>query len=87
MEQEQKEIRTIVWNEGEQIPEDELVHIWEHFYRLEKSRQRDSGGTGIGLAIVRQIVQLHKGTYSVRNTGNGVEFCFTLFSEVEDHEG
>ncbi|MBD0379958.1 sensor histidine kinase [Paenibacillus sedimenti] len=78
MEQQPKEIRTVVWNEGEQIPENELVHIWDHFYRVEKSRERDSGGTGIGLAIVRQIQQLHGGQYAVRNTAGGVEFSFTL---------
>jgi two-component system sensor histidine kinase VanS len=78
MEQNSQEIGIIVWNEGEQIPEDELVHIWDHFYRVEKSRERDSGGTGIGLAIVRQILQLHGGRFAVRNTASGVEFSFTL---------
>jgi two-component system sensor histidine kinase VanS len=78
MEQETNEIRTVVWNEGEQIPEDELVHIWDHFYRVEKSRERDSGGTGIGLAIVRQIMQLHSGQFTVRNMDGGVEFSFSL---------
>ncbi|XOK59240.1 sensor histidine kinase [Paenibacillus elgii] len=78
MEQEPNEIRTVVWNEGEHIPEDELAHIWDHFYRVEKSRERDSGGTGIGLAIVRQIVQLHGGQLGVRNTAGGVEFSFSL---------
>ncbi|MFC0215788.1 sensor histidine kinase [Paenibacillus chartarius] len=75
---EAKSVRTVVWNEGEQIPEDELSHIWDHFYRVEKSRERDSGGTGIGLAIVRQILQLHNGLYEVRNTAGGVEFSFSL---------
>jgi signal transduction histidine kinase len=82
MEQEPNEIKTVVWNEGEQIPEDELVYIWDHFYRVEKSRERDSGGTGIGLAIVRQILQLHGGQFGVRNTAGGVEFSFSL--PVED---
>lgn len=78
MEQESTGIRIVVWNEGERIPEDELVPIWDHFYRVEKSRERDSGGTGIGLAIVRQIVQLHGGQFGVRNTADGVEFHFSL---------
>ncbi|ULL15976.1 HAMP domain-containing protein [Paenibacillus sp. H1-7] len=81
MEQDSKEIRTIVWNEGERIPEEELAHLWDHFYRVEKSRERDSGGTGIGLAIVRQIMQLHGGQFAVRNTEEGVEFSFSLRTE------
>jgi len=71
-------VRITVWNEGEPIPEEELEHIWSHFYRVEKSRHRDHGGSGIGLAIVRQILRLHDSPHGVRNTGNGVEFYFLL---------
>jgi signal transduction histidine kinase len=86
MEQEAETIRTVVWNEGESIPDEDRVSIWDHFYRVEKSRERDGsgsaigtgGGTGIGLAVVRQIVQLHGGQHGVRNTADGVEFSFTL---------
>lgn len=67
-----------VYNEGEPIPEQELTRIWRQFYRTDKSRSRESGGTGIGLAIVRQILQLHGGRCVVRNEADGVTFSFTL---------
>ncbi|RAU94885.1 cell wall metabolism sensor histidine kinase WalK [Paenibacillus sp. YN15] len=78
-----EEARVVVWNEGEPIPPEELGYIWDHFYRVEKARQREGehrkgGGTGIGLAIVRQIIGLHGGRCGVRNVPGGVEFMFTI---------
>ncbi|MBB6690861.1 HAMP domain-containing protein [Cohnella xylanilytica] len=67
-----------VRNDGEPIPEEELTRIWGQFYRIDRSRSRDSGGTGIGLAIVRQILELHGSRYGVRNEPGGVVFAFTL---------
>lgn len=67
-----------VRNDGEPIPEEELTRIWGQFYRIDRSRSRDSGGTGIGLAIVRQILELHGSRYGVRNEPGGVAFAFTL---------
>ncbi|MFD1956462.1 sensor histidine kinase [Paenibacillus thailandensis] len=67
-----------VYNEGDPIPEDELSRIWGHFYRTDQSRSRESGGTGIGLAVVRQIVRLHGGRYGAFNAGEGVVFYFTV---------
>jgi two-component system, OmpR family, sensor histidine kinase VanS len=71
-------VRVVVWNEGDPIPVEELDAIWNHFHRVEKSRHRDSGGTGIGLAIVKQILLLHGAEYGVRNTAAGVEFSWSL---------
>ncbi|QHW34010.1 HAMP domain-containing protein [Paenibacillus rhizovicinus] len=67
-----------VYNDGEPIPEEELSRIWGQFYRVDKGRSRESGGTGIGLAIVRQILELHGSRYDARNERKGVAFAFTL---------
>ena len=65
-------------NTGIFIPEEELDRIWEPFYRLEKSRNRDSGGTGLGLLITSKILQMHQSHYGVVNTSRGVKFYFDL---------
>lgn len=65
-------------NSGENIPEEELDKIWDNFYKIDKSRNRKDGGTGIGLAIVKNIILLHKGEYGAVNTENGVRFYFTI---------
>jgi signal transduction histidine kinase len=65
-------------NEGDELPEDELPSIWEKFYRVDKSRNRSSGGTGIGLSIVKDILELHGFNYGVNNTETGVRFWFII---------
>ncbi|NBC67678.1 sensor histidine kinase [Paenibacillus sacheonensis] len=72
------EWQIVVFNEGEPIPEEELPRIWGQFYRIDQARSRESGGTGIGLAIVRQILELHGSRCGVRNENSGVAFAFTL---------
>lgn len=72
------EWRFSVHNEGDPIPEEELSRIWGQFYRLDKARTREGGGTGIGLAIVKQILELHGSRYEARNERGGVTFDFTL---------
>ena len=67
-----------VHNEGEPIPQEELPRIWTQFYRVDKARDRESGGTGIGLAIVKQILDLHGSRYGARNERGGVTFAFSL---------
>jgi len=64
---------------GPGIPEPELERVFEPFYRLERSRSRDTGGTGLGLSIARQIAQLHGGTLNLHNReGGGLEAVLTL---------
>lgn len=58
-------------DEGLGIPELELSRVFEPFYRLEESRNRDTGGIGLGLAIAQSIVQSHGGTLTLRNRPNG----------------
>jgi len=71
-------LRTSVFNTGEHIPEDSLPHIWESFYKVDKARTREYGGTGLGLYIVSQIITNHNGTYGVENVENGVLFWFEV---------
>ncbi len=65
-------------NSGSHIDNEELNKIWDKFYKVDKSRNRKEGGTGLGLSIVKNIVDLHGGTYGVDNTDIGVKFYFTL---------
>lgn len=68
-----------VQDTGIGIPEADLPNIFERFYRTDKSRARETGGTGIGLALVRQIATLHHGTVSVESRiGQGTTFTVRL---------
>lgn len=71
-------VRIEVYNDGEPIPEADLPHIWETFYTVDKSGSRQFGGSGIGLAIVKNILTLHGSEFGVRNEPVGVLFYFTL---------
>ena len=73
-----KQIRISVENSGDPIPEQDLSRLFERFYRPDKSRSRDSGGAGIGLAIVKQLVEAHRGEVGLENSAHGVRVWFTL---------
>ena len=60
-----------VADEGPGIPEEMLERVFEPFYRLESSRNRDTGGTGLGLSIARDVVQTHGGSITLRNRPEG----------------
>ena len=72
----EKKFHINVFNEGETIPEDELDKIWLSFYKRNKARTRTYGGTGIGLTIVKTIMENHNNTCGVFNSENGVNFWF-----------
>lgn len=79
-------IRIEFENSGSHIEGEELNKIWDKFYKVDKSRNRKEGGTGLGLSIVKNIIELHGGTYGVLNTDIGVKFYFTLPSSVSDNK-
>ena len=67
-----------VENTGVHIPEDALSHLFEAFYRTDTSRNRNTGGTGLGLYIVRKIMEMHHTEYGIQNTKRGVLFWIKL---------
>ncbi len=67
-----------VFNEGEEIPEEEMAHLWEPLYKSDKSRTAQDGSSGMGLAISEAILKMHRADYGVRNTERGPEFYFCL---------
>lgn len=71
-------IRVSVFNTGENIPEEDLQRIWGRFYKLDSSRNRQDGGSGIGLALVKAIMNNYQNEYGVENKKNGVEFYFYM---------
>jgi signal transduction histidine kinase len=71
-------VRISVFNTGEPIPDDSLPHIWEKFYKVDKARTREYGGSGVGLSIVKAIMDSMNQEYGAINYTNGVEFWFEL---------
>lgn len=65
-------------NDGEPIPEDAMESIWKPFYRVDASRNRTKGGTGLGLVIVKSILEEHHANFGVENTSEGVRFYFAF---------
>lgn len=74
----EKCVRIHVYNSGEPIPEESLPELWTKFYKVDKARTREYGGTGIGLSIVKAIMQSHNQAYGVCNHEDGVEFWFEM---------
>ena len=73
-------VKVTVFNTGTPIPEEDLPNLWNKFYKVDKARTREYGGSGIGLSIVKAIVEGMNQKYGVCNFDNGVEFWFTLDS-------
>ena len=67
-----------ITNSGEGIPAEDLPHLFERFYRVEKSRDRALGGAGIGLAIVKQLVEGWGGHVGAESAGGRTRFWFSL---------
>ena len=74
----ERRVQIAILDEGPGIPEDDLPYIWERFYKVDKSRRYQQGvGTGLGLVIVKELVNLHGGTVSAHNRPEGGMF-FTV---------
>ncbi len=73
-----KTVRTSVFNTGDSIPEASITQIWDKFYKVDKARTREYGGSGIGLSLVKAAMEKHHQTYGVINHKDGVEFFFDL---------
>ena len=71
-------IRVSVFNTGDNISEENLEKIWGRFYKVDNSRNREEGGTGVGLALVKAIMNNYKNNYGVINKEDGVEFYFEV---------
>ena len=79
-------IKLMVTNFGQMIPEADLAHIFDKFYRVEGSRSMDTGGTGLGLAITRNIVRMHGGTVEAKSDYSGTVFTVNLTGTTTDVE-
>lgn len=71
-------VRISVFNTGENLSEENLEKIWGRFYKVDSSRNRSDGGTGIGLSLVKAIMTSYNWDYGVLNKDNGVEFYFDV---------
>lgn len=82
LEQLDKEVKVTVFNTGSPIPEEDIDKLWTKFYKVDKARTREYGGSGIGLSIVKAIMDSHHKACGVENREDGVAFWFTLDSSL-----
>ena len=73
-----QEVKVSVFNTGTPIPEEELDKLWTKFYKVDKAHTRSYGGSGIGLSIVKAIMDSHNKECGVENRPDGVSFWFTV---------
>lgn len=74
-------VRVSVYNTGDPIPEEDIDKIWSKFYKVDKARTREYGGSGIGLSIVKAVMESFHHECGVENHADGVEFWFELDAE------
>ena len=75
-------VRISVYNTGKNIPSEDIDKVWIKFYKVDKARSREYGGSGIGLSIVKAIMEAHNQNYGVENLVDGVEFWFELDAKL-----
>lgn len=73
-----------VENKGAYIPEEEIDNLYNKFYRIDKARNSSNNSNGLGLSIVKRILNLHESSYSLFNTEDGVKFEFTLKKATDE---
>jgi len=84
---ESENVTLIVEDSGIGIPDEDLPHIFSRFYRVDKARSRDAGGSGLGLSIVYDAVRLHGGSVSVEKRENGGSRFIVVFPACPDDKG
>ena len=91
---EENQVRICFENEGDTIPEESLKRIFDKFYRADASRSSSTGGAGLGLAIAKEIVELHRGQIIADSSGGKTRFIVTLplkggveSNEIHTHSG
>lgn len=82
-----RNVRVVYANTVGEIPPESLPFIFERFYRGEKSRSRKHGGAGIGLAIVKELVEAHGGSVGAEKAGRGIRIWFELPTHPPDQSG
>lgn len=73
-----KKVRVKIFNTFEQFTEEDMARIWNRFYKIDESRNRENGGNGIGLSVVKAIMNNYGNNYGVKNVAGGVEFFFEV---------
>ena len=76
--QDKGKVKVTVFNTGANISEENLTRVWNRFFKADEARNRDDGGSGIGLSIVRAIMNNYGNDFGVENKDNGVEFYFEI---------
>ena len=71
-------LRVKIFNTFNGLSEEEMTRIWNRFYKLDESRNRSKGGNGIGLSLVKAIMNNYGNKYGVKNVAGGVEFYFEV---------
>ena len=74
----EEHVRILVTNTGNKIPEESIPKLWDKFYKVDKARTREYGGSGVGLSIVKAIMESMKQKYGMENREDGVTFWFEL---------
>jgi len=75
---EKQKVRITIFNTGDNISEENLTRVWNRFFKADEARNREDGGSGIGLSIVRAIMNNYGNDFGVENIDNGVEFYFEV---------
>ena len=79
-----EKVRISVFNSSKGLSEEELVRIWNRFYKIDESRNREDGGTGIGLSLVKAIMNNYGNEFGAENVEGGIEFYFELNLKKEN---